>query len=434
MKKLRYCSCVLTVWLVLGHSLFASEESPNEPPATQVPEETLPLSQTENLLPSPLEAAVEQLKNGDTKQALAIISQFGSDGDVTAQVLLGEIYAIGHFVPQNFQLAARWRSLAAEQGDVVALNALGKHYAEGYGVVADVTKAERYLLAAASSGEASFQYDVGVLYDNPRLSIHSPSTAALWYERAANQGFTAAEASLGMLLFEGSSIEQDLPRAKSLLTKAANAGHVAAQNNLGIMYVRGEGVLQNYEKALYWFREATEQGHKSAMINLSVMYENGLGVAFDEAEAQRLVKLATQQSHNNLVAAIADLQFSYDERLVAPAEMVSIESLQRGASTGDPIAQFQLGWYWLSQAPTPNYILGRQALERAASKGMISAMLNLGLLHLKGQGVPQDFITGYRWINEAAGSNSPNAVKARNALLPFMTPEQLRLAQEAASE
>lgn len=378
---------------------------------------------------SALEAAYHQLKHGDTKQGLVSITQLAEDGDAVAQTLLGDIYASGHLVPQNFQTAARWRTLAARQGDAIALNALGKHFAEGYGVPADVVKAEQYLTAAAANGEAAFQFDVGLLYDNPKLSVYNPERAVQWYQLSAAQGYTAAQANLGMLLFEGRVVEQDLVRAKALLTQAAKAGHDAAQNNLGIMYVRGEGVDQNYEQAFYWFSEAAEQGHKAAMANLAVMYDNGLGVAFNEEMAKQLNRSAAQQSHNSLGAAIDTLDYTYDDRLRLPETNTDLTYLQQQAATQDPVALYQLGWYWLQQAATPDYSLARRMLEKAAAAGMRSAMFNLGLMSLKGRGVPQDFVQGYRWINQAAALNLPVAATARNVLLPFMTPKQLEQAQ-----
>lgn len=373
--------------------------------------------------------AYQLLSDGATDAGLSLLTEIANSGSITAQVLLGDIYANGYLVTQNFSIAAHWRALAAQRGDASALNALGKHYTQGYGVAADVALAERYLTVAAETGNASFQYDLGVFYDNPSLPVHDATKAVYWYELAVAQDYTPAMASLGLLLLNGGAIEQDLPRAKKLLTIAGKAGHSGAQNNLGILFARGQDGTQDYEKALYWFNEAAEQGHKSAMANLAVMYENGLGVAFNEEEARRLERLAAQQSHTNLATAISSIQYVYDSRLVPLSESVDLTYLTTEAATGDTVAIFQLGWYWLTHPTEPDFVRARQAFENAAASGLREAHYNLGLLYLKGQGVPQDFVAGYRWISQAASMRSADAVYARNLLLPYLTPAQLESAQ-----
>lgn len=377
-----------------------------------------------------IEESIALIKSGSSKQGLSQLEHIANTGNAEAQSLLGDIYADGQWVVQNFSTAAKWRERAAAAGHIPAMNAIGKHYAEGYGVEADLQLAERYLVTAAETGDREFQYDAGVLYDNPTNALYKPEQAIKWYKLAAEQQQVNAQASYGLMLYQGRGTKSDAAEALTWLQLAAEAGHAAAQNNLGLLYVRGEGTTQDHDLAVLWFSKAAEGGHSSALTNLAVMYENGLGVAFDEQEAMRLYKLAGQKSSSNLASAIAKLIVEYDPRLVEMDENAALNELKHKAHNNDPVAQFQLGWYHAQLAAEPDFSKARIAFEASAQQGMHSAMLNLGILHLKGLGVPQDFVVGYNWITRAVAGGSASAEHTRNSLFPFMMPDQIDRAQQ----
>ena len=77
-------------------------------------------------------------------------------GDPYEQVALATRYATGQDVPQDYSMAVRWFTRAAEQGHVGAQDALGTYYWVGRGVPKDVTRAYFWsVLARASGKEAS---------------------------------------------------------------------------------------------------------------------------------------------------------------------------------------------------------------------------------------------------------------------------------------
>lgn len=77
-------------------------------------------------------------------------------GDPYEQVALATRYATGEDVPQDYSMAVRWFTRAAEQGHVGAQDALGTYYWVGRGVPKDVTRAYFWsVLARAAGKEAS---------------------------------------------------------------------------------------------------------------------------------------------------------------------------------------------------------------------------------------------------------------------------------------
>ena len=69
----------------------------------------------------------------------------------------------------------------------------------------------------------------------------------------------------------------------------------------------------------------------------------------------------------------------------------------------------------------------------AADQGNASAQINLGLMHAKGEGVPQNYIQAHMWLNLAGARGDEEARKARDIVKDKMTPEQIAEAQRLAS-
>ena len=123
-------------------------------------------------------------------------------------------------------------------------------------------------------------------------------------------------------------------------------------------------------------RRCAEQGDAQAQFNLGLMYDMGDGVPQDDAEAVRWYRRAAEQDFAN--------------------------------------AQTLLGakWYRL-----------------AAEQGDATAQSNLGLMYARGEGVPEDNVLAYMWLNLAAAQGGEGAKTAKDILVERMTREQITEAQ-----
>ena len=74
-------------------------------------------------------------------------------GDAVAEFLLGNQYAFGKGVPQDYSEAMRWFRKAAEQGHPRAMHDLGVIYAKGLGVPHDYVRAHMWFSLSATQGE-----------------------------------------------------------------------------------------------------------------------------------------------------------------------------------------------------------------------------------------------------------------------------------------
>lgn len=70
-----------------------------------------------------------------------------------------------------------------------------------------------------------------------------------------------------------------------------------------------------------------------------------------------------------------------------------------------------------------------QWYRRAAEQGDVMAQFHLGALYRQGNGVLQDFVEAYAWLNVAAAQGSAEAATARDELAAFMSPEAVAKGQ-----
>ncbi len=148
-------------------------------------------------------------------------------GDVDAQRELGDMYADGKGVREDWPLARKWYRRAAEQGDADAQCRL----------------ADRYLFVM--QGEKS---------DKPE--------AVKWYRKAADQGHAEAQFALGLCYEKengGWGVPRDMTEAMKWFHKSAAQGYEDAENRLGIIYEVGADVPEDKVEAYKWYRLAGAQ-------------------------------------------------------------------------------------------------------------------------------------------------------------------------------
>lgn len=239
-------------------------------------------------------------------------------GFASCQCELGDCYAFGKGVAQDYAAAASWYRKAAEQGDAGGQYNLGLCYYNGQGVAEDREQAiywakkaaeqgwepakeflegevpstgepvEKDLMAqaanmftAAGSGDANSQYILGLAFiDQSQYGI-----GAAWLTKAAEQGHAEAQYFLGCLYLNGQGVELDSEKGVSWIAKSAAQGYAEAQSDLGVFYEKGLVVEKNDAKAVSLYMKAAKQGLARAQSNLGDRYLNGKGVAKNAARA-----------------------------------------------------------------------------------------------------------------------------------------------------
>ncbi len=223
------------------------------------------------------------------------------------QYRLGEMYAKGYGVKQNYENAIEWYEKAAEQGKAYAQYRLGVMYYTGESVEKDYTKAFYWYEKAAVQGDPDAQYYLGDMYYDGHGVEQNYEKAREWYEKAAEQGNADAQCNLGKIYEKGYGVEQNYYKAKDWYEKAAFQDDSCAQYRLGEMYAKGYGVKQNYYKAKDWYEKAAVQGVSDAQCNLGKIYEKGYGVEQNYEKAREWYEKAAEQGNAEAQYYLGDM-------------------------------------------------------------------------------------------------------------------------------
>jgi len=136
----------------------------------------------------------------DYEQAAKWFRMAAEQGDMLSQFNLAQLYDVG-YLPKNPDEAFKWFLLAAEQGDGRAQLAIGYIYhggAQPYkGLVKeDQFAARRWFKRAADQGDPTAQYWLGYLNENGLGGDVDYEVARKWYSLSAEQGFEPAQQNL----------------------------------------------------------------------------------------------------------------------------------------------------------------------------------------------------------------------------------------------
>ena len=133
--------------------------------------ETWP-SKTHVQQPQSVPAAASPKANSATPLPVGIdgLRQLATQGDPSAQFALGVHYATGEDVPQDYNEAVRWFTMAAEQGQVMAQATLGAYYWAGRGAPQDLQKAYFWAVLAQAGGDEASKVRVAFLSSRMKRS------------------------------------------------------------------------------------------------------------------------------------------------------------------------------------------------------------------------------------------------------------------------
>ena len=81
-----------------------------------------------------------------------------------------------------------------------------------------------------------------------------------------------------------------------------------------------------------------------------------------------------------------------------------------------------------------DYATALAGFQNYAEQGNATAQFNLGLMYASGEGVPEDDVTAYAWLNIAAAQGQSSANEGREHVAKHMTQSQVAKAQKLSRE
>lgn len=237
------------------------------------------------------------------------------------------------------------------------------------------------------------------------------------------------------------------PEAVAAIRALAEQGDATAQFHMGKLHDLGwcEDGPQAMEK---WYRLAILQNEARSMINLAVAHEQGAGVALKPQAAVALYQAAAELGEPMAHCRLASLHLASEflEKDAAQAYEHLLLAWEAGDATagywlaimharGDAVARDkELAADWLRRAAERGcdeaaLRLGRKAefggedaardlaaaeawFRLGAEHGDLECQTSLGMLLLRGEGIPKNGAEAVRWLKRAAVLEHPPAQRA----------------------
>ena len=204
-------------------------------------------------------------------------------GDLQRCRQLGDMYANGNGVHQDYARAATLYERVCEAGVSEVCNTLGELYERVPGFESEAKRVPDLYERACTAGSATGCLNFGLV----RASREEFAQAALLFDRACTGGSNAACFQLAGAYQRGEGVEADLARAVALYDQTCNADYVDSCLTLAALYTDGAGAEKDPQRAAQYLAAA----HK--------IYDDGCqsGATRDCRERDRLkTRLALQSA------------------------------------------------------------------------------------------------------------------------------------------
>lgn len=205
-------------------------------------------------------------------------------GDYYNQYLLGQYYAQGKGVPQDYIEAEKWFRKSAELDYLAARSELAWLYFHGLGVKQDRPQAYMWMTFSQDCIHCRFFGKEGRAFREKIISSTTPDEVTLakrltadWHEKRALKGDYNSQYELGRIFENGEGRQKDQALAIKWYLEAAR---YETPNDHADPYQQGHGFLREYSSYQYYRSKSSKAAER-----LSFLYSNGMGVRQDYSEA-----------------------------------------------------------------------------------------------------------------------------------------------------
>lgn len=331
-----------------------------------------------------------------------------------AEYSLGGLSYRGNGVEQNHETAFDLYTRSANQSFPYASFELGKMLRDGIGCAKNKTDSDSRFAEAfvgftaleQQSCDDKLQYRLGWMLLNGVGTEKDEAAAKEYFEKAATVGNPFACYQLAkLILSDETSAPQEVEKALVFLEQAVAVENPYAQYFLGKLYEKGQHVPQNVVEAVRLYKLAAQQDNDYAAYRLGKLYLGGEGVLKDVDEAIHWLTVAAEKQNQFAEYALGSL---YHKGEAVPKDMAkAIVFLQRAAAQENQFAQYRLGKIYLTGEDTPKDIeTAIRYLTAAAESGNQYAQYTLGKLYLMGKDVPKNQETATKWFTLAAAQGN----------------------------
>lgn len=362
------------------------------------------------------------------------------DDNLSAAEYLADLYRDGKMVPQNYDSAFFYYSVAcADRASADA--ALADLYMKGLGTAVDTSKALSHLLEAASFGYGPACYRLFLMYrdgvfvqansdtanhylsqgsqaDDPDCDYvigedrfwNNSNTCFGYLYSAYKNGSSKAWVLLGACMAKGWGMDPNPTNAYTIYRRAVDEMQdYRGYYFMGMAHYNGSGCLEDENLAKLYIDSAAHLGVKQAMYTNAMFYLNAIGCNRDTVQFFRWIK---QAADSNEASALNVLAECYTEGYCVEQDLAKAAELyQRNIDHhGNFNAIISLGeMYEEGNGVVLNSKKAYDLYMLAAENGNAKGMIHVASCYLEGIHVAANADSAIVWLQRAAGMGSADA-------------------------
>jgi len=232
---------------------------------------------------------------------------------------------------------------------------------------------------------------IGTMYSSGEVVMKSLENARKCLEMCIEKGEAIAMNNLAKILYS-----EDKEKSMNLLIDSANKGYAIAHINYGKILAKPIDRKDNSPDTLKkWFLVASHY-HKAAdqgSVEGMCYYANIIQFR-DMEEHFRYLRKAARRG-DTLAIHMTGLCYEKGKGVEENREIM-LKYFNYGAGLNSPISMNNIG------TNTPDIDQSISLWKKAAESGVKHSQYNLGISHIRGRGVPQDFEEAFKWMLKSA--------------------------------
>ena len=371
--------------------------------------------------------------NGVSREVKGL-QQAARQGDVAAQLELGDCFFYGDGVDQSRELAIVEWSKAAEQGNSDAMFRLGVCYCYAIEVEKDVKKGIELLQDAAEQGNSDAMVLLGRFHQGQTALGVLVFADGIFKKFVDDKLLSAIEDELinkremSLNIFENNEdisgyVSVDHEKAFKLYEEAASHGNTNGMLALAVCYEDGKGIKQNKLKGYSLRREAAQKGNLIAKRYFLRKDKSKIQQHFlDNAESFSLADFLLFDSGLSndkrfmaeLAIKLAEVENKYFGCIVGMAlgeEKDIVSAMKKMAKNGDVIALYLLGQRYLEGQGgfSQDYAEASCWLKKLVPRNSPAVLYYLGCCYTDPRGVNENYKQAIYWWRKAASASSADA-------------------------
>ncbi len=345
-------------------------------------------------------------------------------GEVEAQLQLGDEFFFGRERASNLEIAAYWFRRAAEQGSAKGCYNLAVCQEHGWGVPTSLASAYASYTKAAQLGlpEAKLRQAVLMFYGvSPEKGdwgelpgvVASPDKSIRILRELIQDNFLPARYELARLLYSDAGLRRSHgSEIRDILEKscAVEQPPVEALLLLSNCYREGIGGGMDLRGAADCAERASKLGDPEGMACYAEFLEYGLGCSMDRQRAYELSKLSAESGSPHGLLRLGDCYLKGE--FVEHDPKAAVACYRKAAERGYSPAYLRLGHAYLNGIGVDkDPVRAVEEYGKAARAGDATAQYCLGSCYLDGIGVAADPVGAVFWFKSAVGRGNLDAMR-----------------------